>query len=436
VSQQQLRTVFVVLYFCAQLLKGPGVLTLINALQPLYLVNIAVGLTLTLCVAFVAAGRERDLMVWAAGFGLYALAFVFFGLRTELPNTVSVIGGNASMALMFALFTDGLCRLYGFKISRLLIWALPLLAVAGFALLRNNFEGRIVLGIIVTCYHSVLVTYLVTRSLFSVIGRGKWIIFSAVATYALLFLIRAVLVGTGISPGDSFLEPGMEQAIYFTIATVTVIMFAFGLLVNYKERAEHDAWRQAHHDPLTSIGNRRVLQQRLQQLAGQQGNGSRFSALMLLDLDHFKELNDKHGHALGDQLLTQAAGRLKNCISAADTVVRLGGDEFVVLLEALDDSASGAREKAWQVANRIRQQLCEPYQLQVFRDQGSKPQELRYEVTASIGIEIFRCAGFSRENVLRAADVAMYQAKQAGRNAIHCGTEVAATNDTRSTEQL
>jgi hypothetical protein len=80
------------------------VLTMLNALQPLYTVNIAVGLTVALCIALVATGRDRELLFWAAGFTLSALAFTLFGLRTEIPNAVSVVGGNASLALMFAMY--------------------------------------------------------------------------------------------------------------------------------------------------------------------------------------------------------------------------------------------------------------------------------------------------------------------------------------------
>lgn len=328
------------------------------------------------------------------------------------------------MALMFALFTEGLCRLYGFNISRWLIWFMPLVAVVGYAWLSDNFENRIVLGVVVSSYHSILVIYLVTRSLFSAIGRGKWIIFCAVTCYSVMFLVRALLVSSGASRGDGFLEQGPEQAIYFSVAIITVVMFAFGLLVNYKERAETAAWLQAHHDPLTTIGNRRVLQQRLKQLADRQTGPGTYCALMLLDLDNFKELNDRYGHALGDQLLIHAANRVKNSISDTDVVIRLGGDEFVILLDRLDDTATGAREKARLIATRVMDQICQPYRLQTTDDETGELKQLDYQITASIGIEMFRSSAFNREDVLRAADIAMYRAKQSGRNAIHCDDEL------------
>lgn len=395
-------------------------LALIDAIQPLYLINIAIGITLAVCVAFVATHADRDLFLWASGFALYAMSFALFGLRDTIAGSMSVVGGNAALALMFALFTEGICRLYGVNISRWFIWAVPALAILGFALLINNFEGRIMLGVAVTTYHSLLVLYLVTRSLFGVDGRGKWIIFVAVAGYALMFLVRSALVVSGVSNGDSFLSPGTEQAIYFSIATVTVVMFAIGLLVNYKERAEALAWQQAHHDPLTTVGNRRVLQQRLIALTREQSATATYSGLILMDLDHFKDLNDTYGHALGDQLLVLVADRLKSGVSNTDVVIRLGGDEFVILLEKLDHSQVNAREKALQVARRLLEHIRQPYQLLVTDEKSGELKYLAYTVTASVGVEIFNCSRFSHEDVLRAADIAMYKAKQHGRNDIHC----------------
>jgi diguanylate cyclase (GGDEF)-like protein len=395
------------------------VLTLINALQPLYIVNILVGLTLAFCLCAVAFGRDRDLLFWAAGFGLFAVAFTLFGLRNEIPSIVSVVGGNGAMALMFAMFTEGLCRLYGFRLSRWLIWTAPLLAVVGFGWFHDEFERRIALGVVVSLYHSVLVMYLIIRSLFVSFGRGRWIIFSAVAAYAVMFLIRAGLVMSGASQGDSFLTPGLEQSVYFSIATVSSVMFAIGLLVVYKERAESAAWHQAHHDPLTAVGNRRVLKQRLQALSGRRSNGHDYSALLLLDLDHFKDLNDGYGHALGDQLLVHVADRLRRSISHSDAVVRLGGDEFVVVLDQLGSEQANARERAALVAQRILQQICQPYLLELSADPGHTQPQIEYKITASIGVAVFFSHSFSHEDVLRAADIAMYKAKQAGRNTFY-----------------
>ncbi|ALO45737.1 GGDEF domain-containing protein [Pseudohongiella spirulinae] len=394
-------------------------LTLLNALQPLYIVNILIGMTLAFCVSFVAAGQHRDLMVWASGFALYALAFALFGLRTEIPPFLSVVGGNAAMAIMFAMFSEGLCRLYGFSVSRWIIWVMPALAVVAFAWYHDDFERRVQVGVVVSSYHSLLVLYLIIRSVMSGHGRGRWIIFAAVATYALMFLFRSILVVSGVSRGDGFLAPGIEQSIYFSIAAVSIVMFAIGLLVIYKEKAEAVALQQAHNDPLTAIGNRRVLKQRLQELSGRPTEGPMYCALLLLDLDHFKDLNDTYGHALGDQLLVHVAERLKRCVNHTDTVIRLGGDEFVVILDHLGCDESEARSKSESVARRILDQICQPYRLKLTSEQTNETEDLNYRITVSVGVALFSCRGFNHEDVLRQADIAMYNAKRVGRNTYH-----------------
>lgn len=389
---------------------------LLESIPPLYFVNVMVGITLAACIGLIAFGRDRDLAIWAGGFALYPIAFLFFGLRNEIPQALSVVVGNGSLALMFALFTEGMCRLYGFRVSRLLIWVPPALAVAGFFWLYNNAPARIVLGTVVMVYHSLMVLYIVTRSLFSVAGRGKWIIFFAVALYSLMFLARAVMLSAGTGTGTRFLEPGLTQTVYFTVGVVSLTMFAIGLLVHYKERAELAVWQLAQHDPLTQLGNRRVLQQRLDHLLARTGPRKGMAALMMLDLDSFKELNDTYGHALGDQLLVEVAYRLKDCVNECDTVVRLGGDEFVLLIENLGQDREQACDLARVIAQRILDKLGQVFQLQYVMPGSDSVHKISYHITASIGLVLVSGAHTTRETLLSQADSAMYQAKQSGKN--------------------
>jgi len=131
-------------------------------------------------------------------------------------------------------------------------------------------------------------------------------------------------------------------------------------------------------------------------------------ALMFIDLDRFKELNDTHGHALGDALLVQVGGRLQDAVRRQDSVARFGGDEFVVLLENLADSTEQAMQKARGVGEKILKVLNQPYLLG----------ELDYASTPSIGLAVFGRDCDSLDEVLAQADRAMYAAKKAGRNAI------------------
>ena len=385
-------------------------------IAPLFIVNLLVGITLAACVAFIAVGRDKDLAVWAAAFSLYPLAFALFGLRGQIPEALPVILGNFSMALMFALFTKGICRLYDLRVPALFIWLPPPLALIGFSLLLNDLSSRVVLGATLTVYHSFLVIYIVTQSLAKDTGRGKWLIFSAVALSSLAFLLRAVLIYFGVIPGTDFLSPGLTQTLFFTNASVCLIMFAIGLLVTYMERAEQAIRRLAHFDPLTQLGNRRMLQKRLEKALTPKNGESGRGALMMLDLDYFKELNDAHGHALGDQLLIEVAYRLLDSVNHDDTVVRLGGDEFVLLIQDLAASEENARLRVEKVVTHVLDKLSKPYHLQCHNKDGVITAQVSYQLTVSIGVAQFSSATKCREELLRSADAAMYRAKQYGRN--------------------
>ena len=119
-------------------------------IQSLYIVNMLVGMTLASCIAFVAGRRDRDLALWALAFALYPIGFAFFGLRGQIPDLFSIALGNGTLALMFALFTEGLCRLNRVPMSRLLIWVPPPFAVLGFVLLQDDLTARVAHGALMT----------------------------------------------------------------------------------------------------------------------------------------------------------------------------------------------------------------------------------------------------------------------------------------------
>lgn len=392
----------------------------IAAMQPLYLVNTLLGATVTCCMLIVAAGKHRDLMIWACGFALYAISFSLFGLRSELPQMVSVIGGNGALSFMFAMFVEGLARLYRVPISRWFIWLPPMMTLVAFIVFLEDFDTRIKLGVISSSYHSLLVLYLVFKGVYATQGRGRWIIFCAIVFHAGVLLVRSLLIASGVYDGTGFLAPSVEQTFYLSMALSTVVMFAFGLLVVYKERAEAEAWRQAHFDPLTNIGNRRALKKILQDLSVRSRRKLNYCAVILLDLDNFKELNDTYGHSVGDELLILVAQRIKHTLSASDQVIRLGGDEFLILLENLGSDLTTTEENALKVGQRVLDHLCLPYQLDVSRGEKEPVIQLEYSVTASMGIELFHCDEAAREEVMSAVDLAMYTAKKSGKNAICC----------------
>ncbi|MDD5335529.1 MAG: EAL domain-containing protein [Rhodoferax sp.] len=178
--------------------------------------------------------------------------------------------------------------------------------------------------------------------------------------------------------------------------------------ITERKLTEQKIHRLAFYDALTLLPNRHLLLDRLQQAMGVSQRSGQHGALLLLDLDHFKTINDTQGHALGDLLLIEVAQRLQACVREADSVARLGGDEFVVMLEELGSQPDQASTAAQRVAEKICQELSQPYALK----------EHPCHTTPSIGISLFRGHLESAQDVLQHADVAMYQAKAAGRNAI------------------
>ncbi|BAN47736.1 PAS domain S-box protein [Metapseudomonas resinovorans] len=164
----------------------------------------------------------------------------------------------------------------------------------------------------------------------------------------------------------------------------------------------------AYHDPLTNLPNRALLTDRLkQQIALLRRHGMR-GALLFLDLDHFKHINDSLGHPLGDAVLKMVTARLEASVRMEDTVARLGGDEFVVLLTGLEGKRSAVTRQVREIADKLRKLLAEPMLLEGHR----------LQVTPSIGIALIPDHGDSPADLLKRADIALYRAKDSGRNAI------------------
>ncbi|GAB3666109.1 sensor domain-containing protein [Ramlibacter alkalitolerans] len=182
---------------------------------------------------------------------------------------------------------------------------------------------------------------------------------------------------------------------------------AVGRDITERKRDEEKIQYLAFYDPLTQLPNRQMLLDRLNEAVGRNVQG-RDGALMFIDLDNFKVLNDTLGHQKGDLLLQQVARRLRHCVAKGDLVARLGGDEFVVLLENTPEKPLDPLTAAQVVSQRILQALGEPYVL---------PGYLHHS-TCSIGVTLFGKAPSSVSELLKQADLAMYQAKAAGRNAV------------------
>ena len=185
-------------------------------------------------------------------------------------------------------------------------------------------------------------------------------------------------------------------------------MFCIDIDISGRKAAEDEARYLAFYDALTQLPNRRLLVDRLQQVLVNGARSGLTTAVLFVDLDNFKTLNDTRGHEVGDLLLKDMAQRLRSCVREQDTVARLGGDEFVVVLQNLSSDAPEAAAQARTLGELILAQLRQPYELA-----GHE-----HHFTASIGVTLLTHQRDSVDEVLKQADMAMYRAKDAGRNTL------------------
>ena len=190
-----------------------------------------------------------------------------------------------------------------------------------------------------------------------------------------------------------------------------------GIVTNYvstltditlTKAAEDEIKHLAFYDPLTRLPNRRLLLDRLRQALASIARSGCAGALLFIDLDNFKTLNDTLGHDIGDLLLQQVAKRLESCVREGDTVARLGGDEFVIMLEDLSKDPIVAAELSEHIGNKILSSLNQTYQLASHE----------YHNTPSIGATLFNDNSVSVDDLMKQADIAMYQSKKSGRNTL------------------
>lgn len=182
--------------------------------------------------------------------------------------------------------------------------------------------------------------------------------------------------------------------------------------ITARKEKEQQMWQQAHYDSLTALPNRKLFVKNLEQAITSAQQENTLVAVLYIDLDGFKAINDKHGHAVGDELLVKAAQRLTECVRSSDSVARLGGDEFVITLADIDDKKAGQK-----VAQKVTQALALPFALE----------RITVSISASVGVALYPQDAGTLDRLVDCADSAMYQAKQAGRNNYRCYTADADT---------
>lgn len=270
---------------------------------------------------------------------------------------------------------------------------LLLLSLSGFYPLANQ------LVFIVALLFIAILSIITLRCLF--MGYRPARLFLAAQMAPVLGGLVVVGVGLGLLPGNNFTEYALQAG-----SAVEVLLFSLGLTARVQHLREEKAAAliMAQRDALTGLANRVALDDYMARtLATARIRHSRF-AVLLVDLDHFKPVNDSHGHGIGDQLLQAVAQRLRACVRQEDMVARLGGDEFVIVLANL-----AGTEAADRIAAKVVESLATPFTVA----------GLELQISASVGVALYPEHGEDAHQLFNRADGAMYQAKQSGRGSFH-----------------
>ncbi len=372
----------------------------------LLLINVLVTATLALSLGVVASRARRDgLFWWAGALAAHTVAYALYGLRGMVPDWASVLLANTLLAVYFALILEGLFQFQQRVPNRVLIWGPVLLLPLLLAALLDQIQARVVLlGLLFTLQAAYTVRVLLQRRQ-ETPGRGQYFVVAAYGVLIMMLLGRVALSFTGELRLGAITDSNLIQATTFVLATLCLMLISLGLVLMTKEQADARNRRLALQDDLTGLHNRRFIFEVLgQQLALAERHGWPL-ALLILDVDHFKRVNDTHGHLVGDQVLRELAACIRSRLRAQDMAGRWGGEEFIVLLP--DTDAAGAAVLAEDLRLAVQQLRC------------LDPQGQPLPLTVSIGLHAQpQPTSRQRDELLAAADRAMYQAKQNGRNRV------------------
>jgi diguanylate cyclase (GGDEF)-like protein len=356
--------------------------------------------------------------LWGWGLVVQTLSFPAFALRQYGWVVTSIVLSNLCSSGTIALHTSAVRAYQRGVVEPMPLWVIwlpvALAPLLGFLIADQHALRFALLSGILLGQGLLLAWHAWQPALEGPRERGRWLVVAGSLILAASMGIRIVagLRATDWS-AEAAVSPSVQGMTYF-VALVVLLLNTVGFLLMHSERASTELVESQNHDPLTNLPNRRLLLDRLQQAIVQAKRNGHHGALLFIDLDHFKFVNDRHGHQVGDVLLLGVAERLQGAVRESDTVARFGGDEFVVLLPGLDSDAVRARSLAEERATRLLEALAYAHHLPVVDAQGA-PRIVVHCSPGSVGIALFHGASEATE-AMRLADRAMYQAKQGGRN--------------------
>lgn len=365
---------------------------------------------LALSLAVVARGDRRDgLRTWAGAMGLESIAWVLISIRGSVPDAASILIANLLLVAAQAMKLAAVYEYRGLPWPR---WRCLLPILLMFIVIAwldyGDFKHRLIYGGLIYAAQMLMLLEILRTDTESKKGRAWWLLFGATATVIPIFVMRPLVALFGTAEFATLggaVAPNMIQLLVFVCVIALDILGSLGFILMEKERSDLALSALAMTDFLTKTLNRRAFMLRAEQeIATAQRAGSPLAVLMI-DIDHFKMINDEYGHAAGDAVLAEVAHIIGACVRKQDTLGRYGGEEFGVLLPATNPAG------ALVLAEKLRGTV----------------ESMRYRagaesvsVTISIGITVCQatCATCPADlnRLLGDADKALYQAKHAGRN--------------------
>ena len=353
-------------------------------------------------------GQRRDgLQYWAAGLLLIAVGYALFMARGRIPDSLSVVLANALLAAGQVGFLWAVRCFHGLPLG----WwraVVPVLAMAVLMwVFHDNFAARVAVsgfGLALQIGWILLTLLRHPARQEAEISRGVLLLAGGLALEVVMALVRGSLALFFSLNIASILQGNALQTITFMVAFTTLQVTSFGFIFMAKERADNANACLAAQDALTGIANRRALMLALERKLARAVRQRTPLTLLMLDIDHFKRVNDQYGHLAGDQVLRHVVQVVGQRLRAQDFLGRYGGEEFLVLLPHTD--LAGAQQLGQQLCEAVQASSCDWY--------GQ-----RIAVTVSVGIS--GCVVGTQpdwETLLLAADRALYRAKENGRNRV------------------
>lgn len=382
-----------------------GELTLILDLRTLLIVMIATSLSLAAALMVAVGPQFRDgLGKWTGALLLQAVVFGLYASEGIWPKYASVVLANALFITCLTLQAAAIYEFYGQTMSR---WwhVVPLLMVAMlFALVIDNFPVRVILSGAIFGATMLALAIMGQRLNREDRGSARLLLLTGYLIGASTMFARAMvsILEPGSIPG--FLIPSPLQGITFLFSFAVILVTSVGFLLLHKERSEEAAQKLALTDPLTGAFNRRTFLELAEKEIARTRRTKGSLSLIMLDLDHFKQINDRNGHLAGDEVLKGVVAVVLTCLRKEDLLVRYGGEEFCILLHGV------AIDRAAAMAERIREAV----------EKGSFSFNGRtLPVTVSIGVSTLSADGNEGvDKLVNRADEALYAAKKAGRNRV------------------